>query len=337
MPYSQVKVYSDGSHYIGIPYIPDPRAKNRRPRHEEVIEVKEPVDDKETVIDNEQHTAVEMEQTAQNPDNVQEKSASPVVRQMTRKGLFDELYQQTFGMKKREQKSYIVKQMLPYFEDGLSCRAFVEQNFERKHRNMICRRTRLWRKINHQRFNYFVTFTYADDKMTEEEFAKKLLNTLYHFSNRKGWLYIGAWERGGETNRLHFHGLFYIPEGTISGEMEILRDFDTRKKRMQTVQQNTFFAKRFGRNEFRPINHISEMPQAVQYLVKYIEKSGGKLIYSRGLYQYFVTDIMDEDIVCPYGLEDRKILLFDSFGCWVAGEYIGQVSPEVIALLPKVT
>ena len=146
--------------------------------------------------------------------------------------------------------------------------------------------------------------------MTEEEFAKKLLNTLYHFSSRKGWLYIGAWERGGETNRLHFHGLFYIPEGTMSGEMEILRDFDTRKRRMQTVQQNTFFAKKFGRNEFRPINHVSEMPQAVQYLVKYIEKSGGKLIYSRGLYQYFVTDIMDEDIVCPYGLEDRKILLF---------------------------
>ena len=156
----------------------------------------------------------------------------------------------------------------------------MEQNFERKHRNMICRRTRLWRKINHQRFNYFVTFTYADEKMTEQEFAKKLLNTLYHFSSRKGWLYIGAWERGGETYRLHFHGLFYIPEGTLSGEMKILRDFDTRKKRMQTVQQNTFFAKRFGRNEFRPINHISKMPQAVQYLVKYIEKSGGKLIYS---------------------------------------------------------
>ena len=61
------------------------------------------------------------------------------------------------------------------------------------------------------------------------------------------------------------------------------------------------------------------------------------MIYSRGLYQYFVTDIMDEDIVCPYGLEDRKILLFDNFGCWVEGEYIGQVSPEVIKLLPKVT
>ena len=32
MPYSQVKVYSDGSHYIGIPYEPDLRARNRRPR-----------------------------------------------------------------------------------------------------------------------------------------------------------------------------------------------------------------------------------------------------------------------------------------------------------------
>lgn len=248
MPYSQVKVYSDGSHYIGIPYEPNPMEKNRRPHHEEVIEVREQIKEElPAALETENNVVDE-----HNPDNVQEKSAPPAVRQMTRKELFDELYMQTFDMKKRERKTYIVKQMLPYFKDGLSCRAFVEQNFERKHRNMICRRTRLWRKINHQRFNYFVTLTYADDKMTEQEFAKKLLNTLYHFSSRKGWLYIGAWERGGNTNRLHFHGLFYIPEGTMSGEMEILHDFDTRKRQMQTVQQNTFFAKRFGRNEFVP-------------------------------------------------------------------------------------
>ena len=204
MPYSQVKVYSDGSHYIGIPYEPNPRAKNRCPRYEEVIEVKEPVADAEVNADDEPSVAVETEQTAQNLDGVHEKSAPPAVRQMTRKELFDELYQQTFGMKKREQKSYIVKQMLPYFEDGSSCRAFVEQNFERKHRNMICRRTRLWRKINHQRFNYFVTFTYADDKMTEEEFAKKLLNTLYHFSSRKGWLYIAHGNAAGKPTGFTF-------------------------------------------------------------------------------------------------------------------------------------
>lgn len=331
MPYSQVKVYSDGGHYIGIPYEPNQRAKSRRPRYEEVIEVREQLD--EAAASETDTVAME-----QNPDDLHEKSAPPAIRQMTRKELFDELYMRTFDMKKRERKSYIVKQMLPYFKDGSSCCAFVEQNFERKHRNMICRRTRLWRKINHQRFNFFVTFTYADDKMTEEQFAKKLLNTLYHFSSRKRWLYIGAWERGGETNRLHFHGLFYIPEGTMSGEIEILRDFDTRKRRMQTVQQNTFFAKRFGRNEFRPIHHSSELPQMVQYLMKYIEKSGGKLVYSRGLYQYFETDIMDDDIICPYGEEGRKFILFDDFGCWIDGEYIGQSSDrEVIARLPKVT
>lgn len=163
------------------------------------------------------------------------------------------------------------------------------------------------------------------------------MRCIQHFSSRKGWLYIGAWERGGDTNRLHFHGIFYIPDGALPGEIETLRDYDTRAKKMRTIQQNTFFAKKFGRNEFRPVCHASELPEMVQYLVKYIEKSGGKLIYSRGLYQYFVTDIMDDDVVCPYGLEDRKLLLFDSFGCWIDGEYIGQTSPEVIARLPKVT
>lgn len=69
MPYSQVKVYSDGSHYIGIPYIPDPRAKNRRPRYEEVIEVKEQSDEAAVAEDD----AAVSEQVEQNPDDVQEK------------------------------------------------------------------------------------------------------------------------------------------------------------------------------------------------------------------------------------------------------------------------
>ena len=62
MPYSQVKVYSDGSHYIGIPYIPDPRARNCRPRYEEVIEVKE--QSEEAAAPEEETVAVE-----QNPAN----------------------------------------------------------------------------------------------------------------------------------------------------------------------------------------------------------------------------------------------------------------------------
>lgn len=333
MPYSKVKVYSDGSHPIGIPYEPNPYVRKRRKLPEEVITVTEPAEDVSAMPDNDVVVGNEPAQTER--ENI---PTVPKQRQMTRKELFEELYQKSVGMKKRERKAYVQREMLPYFKDSISCRAFVENNFNRKHRNMICRKTRLWRKINQQTFNYFVTFTFDDKKHTEESFQKALNTCLQHFSSRKDWLYIGAWERAPETGRLHFHGIFYIPEGAMSGKLEEVRDYDTRKKRMQTIQQNTFFAERFGRNEFRPIHHSSELPQMVKYLMKYIEKSGGKLVYSRGLYQYFETDIMDEDIICPYGLEGRKFILFDDFGCWIEGEYIGQSSDrEVIARLPKVT
>ena len=190
MPYSQVKVYSDGGHFIGVPYEPNPRAKNRRPRCEEIIEVQVPAEEVEASI-----SVEELVDMAQNTADVHEKSAPPAVRQVTRKELFDELYMQTVDMKKRERKSYIVKEMLPYFKDGSSCRAFVEQNFERKHRNMICRRTRLWRKINHQRFNYFVTLTYADDKMSEEICEKTAQYPVPLFQPQRLAVYrrMGTW------------------------------------------------------------------------------------------------------------------------------------------------
>ena len=47
--------------------------------------------------------------------------------------------------------------MAPYFKSYDLCAEFVEQNLERKHRNIVCRKSRLWRKINQQQFNFFVT------------------------------------------------------------------------------------------------------------------------------------------------------------------------------------
>ena len=37
------------------------------------------------------------------------------------------------------------------------------------------------------------------------------------------------------------------------------------------------------------------------------------------------------------GENEKKFILSDKFSCWDDGEYIGTVSPEVIAKLPKVT
>lgn len=69
--------------------------------------------------------------------------------------------------------------------------------------------------------------------------------------------------------------------------------------------------------------------------MKYIEKTGERIVYSKGLYQYFISDIMDDDIVCPYGEEDKKLLLFDDFKCWDEGLYMGNVSVDVIAKMRK--
>ena len=69
--------------------------------------------------------------------------------------------------------------------------------------------------------------------------------------------------------------------------------------------------------------------------MKYIEKTGEKIMYSKGLPQYFVSDILEEDVVCPYGIEDKKLLLFDDFSCWEDGVYVGTVSQDTKAQMPK--
>ena len=170
MPYSKVKVYSDGSHRIGIPYEPNPYVRKRRKQPEEVITVTEPAEDVSATVPDENTVGNEPTQTER--ENI---PTVPKQRQMTRKELFEELYQKSADIrKKRERKAYVHRELLPYFKDNISCRAFVEDNFNRKHRNMVCRKTRLWRKINQQTFNYFVTFTFDDKKHTEESFQKAL-------------------------------------------------------------------------------------------------------------------------------------------------------------------
>ena len=58
-------------------------------------------------------------------------------------------------------------------------------------------------------------------------------------------------------------------------------------------------------------------------------------MYSKGLYQYFISDIMDEDIISTIGMEDKKLLLYDDFKCWDEGCLIGNVSEEAIKQMRK--
>ncbi len=333
MSYGEAKVYFDGSHYIAIPHSTRP-SKRRAVRLEEAITVyehpTEEVADAATL-----ENAPDCSEDAAEDVNAALAEKKDTGRKMTRKELFEKLYRETKSKKRCERKKYIMEAMRPYFSDEEKTEEYVRLHLERKERNLICRRIRMCRKANLQEFNYFCTFTYDNEKHTEASFRKGLKARLASFAARRGWKYIGVWERSPKTNRLHFHGIFYIPEGTLPGMLLTHKDYSTTAHRMQERTQSTYFNDAFGRSDFEPISDNRRMGKAMAYLMKYLEKTGEKIIYSKGLPQYFISDILDDDVVCTIGQEEKKLLLFDDFTCWDEGCYVGEVSPAVIEQLRK--
>lgn len=335
MPYQEAKVYCDGSHYIAIPHTTR-KTKPRITPPEEIIVIEEnderasesiPAAASETTCED----TSESEDLAVEQPNVSE----PSKRSVTKKEYFEELYLQSQSMPKGMRKNYVKKEMLPYFETDEQAEKYVVKNLERKQRNLIARKVRLWRKINLQKFNYFCTFTYDSALHTEETFRRKLKNYLRNLCYRKGWKYIGVWERSPEKKRLHFHGIFYIPDGTMR-DLVPIEDYNLNTHKRQITYQNTDFNYRFGRSDFVAINSKLDLGEVMQYIIKYLEKTGEKLVYSKGLPQFFISDIMDKDVATTIGIDDKKLLLFDDFSCWNEGEYIGEVSAETISKLRKV-
>ena len=295
MPYRAAKISFDGSHYIATPKENFPQGHKRR-------RLTHPLSEQET------------EQREQ----------------------FEAAYKESQRLPKKERKAYMRKAMEDVIPDRKQRKVYVERHNERKQTNAIRRKARLSKKVNLQReWNFFCTFTFSDKLHTEESFRKSLRNTLKHLVNRKGWKHIGVWERGNKTDRLHFHGIFYIPPGGMVGELTETRDYSTKDHCMQTAHQNTDFLERYGRNDFQALGSPMEIQHSLGYLMKYIEKSGERLIYGGKLPTYFVSDIMDEDILCPCGIDDRKAVLADDFTCIKNGEIMGTVSPEVIEKMPK--
>ena len=254
------------------------------------------------------------------------------------KELADKVFSENKDKRRKEKIEILKNEVNEIIKDEKATKEFVKTYMDKKIRNLIERRKRLVRKINLGQWNYFCTFTYDDKKHSEESFMKKLKNCLKKLSYRKGWVYIGVWERSPEKKRLHFHGIFYIPDNAMVGELKEVNDYSFSSHTRQVTLQNTYFNERFGRSDFKPIDR--RVPQilsnATQYLMKYLEKSGERIVYSKNTPTYFISDIMDEDIVCYVGQEEQKLLLFDDFTCWDEGCYMGQVSSDIIKQMRKV-
>ncbi len=268
-------------------------------------------------------------------NNVKKRDKTYTSEDEEKKKAFDEAYKNTPNKNKKEKAEKITMEIAKHFKNEEEARAYTQINIDRLNRNLIERKKRLARKINLGVWNYFCTFTYDDEKHTEESFKKKLSDCFKKMCYRNGWVYIGVWERSPKNNRLHFHGVFNIPDSGMVGELTELNDFNIAKKSRKKTLQNSYFEKRFGRNDFSPINSKSPKGTAAAYLMKYIGKTDERVVYSKGTYAYFVSDILNDDIACTYGQEDKKFVLFDNFSCFTDGCYIGQVSPEVIAQMPK--
>ena len=346
MAYRKCKVYYDGSHHIAIPPQPKkPRPKKGAKVKKEAPELEElDAEDEDCPFDKPVQLSLfdnnddkRQSHTKDNPPLTETTApeSSPPDTSPSRKEIFEKLYKEHLYDSRRKKKREIIKGMLPYCKDYEDAKLFTELNLRRKRNNLISRRIRMARKANLQDFNFFVTFTYADTLHTEKSFKKSLGTCLRHLAERKGWKCMGVWERSPEKQRLHFHGIFYIPEGTMPGQMMDVNDFNFKSGRRKITHQNTYFNEHYGRSDFEKIENDHDLQYAMNYLIKYIEKSGERIVYYGDLPQYFVSDVMEDDIICPYGEDGRKFILAESFGCWDEGEYMGQVSKETIAKMPK--
>lgn len=267
----------------------------------------------------------------------EKKSKVSTVEEIELKEKFEQAYAEAKSKGYKQKSKEILDIVASNFENEEKAEDFVNVNMERKKRNKIERDKRLSRKLYTNEWNYFVTLTYDDKLHTEESFMKGIQDFLKHAVYRKKWKYIGVWERGNKTNRLHFHGIFYIPEGQMIGELFEKRDYDLRSHKMRTTIQNTHLNKRFGRSDFEKITHSDVLQSSLAYMKKYITKQGGKLIVSKNVPTYYITDIMEEDIACKYNdkEEDTRVVLFDNSKCFNEGVYVGELCAETKEKLKK--
>lgn len=172
---------------------------------------------------------------------------------------------------------------------------------------------RFHEKANLHIWNFFVTQTYDNAKYaSEDDFKKAYLTCLSHLSTDFGWRYMGVFERGKLTGRLHFHGVFYIPNGAMKGYLKPSRYFSPYEHRMKSSVINSFFAERFGRCDFECISKETGVSAVSSYILKYVRKSENKVVYSRGISDKIVVELTSEDII--YGVKKKyadKFVIFD--------------------------
>ena len=189
----------------------------------------------------------------------------------------------------------------------------AEELLERRAKSVHDRKKRYRRKVDMNKWNYFVTFTYDDEKQSESSFIKKLRKTLSNLATRNSWRYVGVRERGEKTGRVHYHFIMYIPKGQMVGELFCDHRYSSKRHNMEYFTNNTYFQDTFGQSCWESIcfEDINE-GKVEKYLLKYLEKSDEKLIYSRHVPDHVVVEVdLYEDVLLFFRQYCVKCILKD--------------------------
>lgn len=214
---------------------------------------------------------------------------------------------------KKSIKGFVLDNLRDKWGDLPELAAWVEMEIDREYRNFLKRKKRFNRKAFFNRWNYFCTFTYDSTLMDEDTFRKKLRKCLSNLHTRRGWNYMGVWERGEKGNRLHFHALVYIPEGEMIGGLFEQEYYDKKTHSRKKAVRNTFFDARFGRSDFKRLT-AEELRHGgvMDYLLKYMQKTGERIVYSRGIEMEEIVELSEDRIAFEYLDYVAKVMLFDN-------------------------
>ena len=228
--------------------------------------------------------------------------------------LFDNLYFEAVKQNLRNDKlkEYIKTGLLAEYGEIIHLDNYLDKHIKSKIHNLYARLKRFRRKVNLNKWNYFTTITYDSEKMDEDTFRRKLRKCLSNLHTRRNWRYMGVFEFSPEENRLHFHAMMYIPNGEMVGKIFEEKSYSTKKKSMQVAHINTFFQKTFGRCDFASIsNEDLKYGGTANYLTKYLNKTGEKIVYSRGILSEICLFVDNKDIATIYTDFVLKFVLFD--------------------------
>ncbi len=233
--------------------------------------------------------------------------------------LFDTLYFEAVKQNLKRQKlfEYIKQELQIVYPEFTDLDSYIENRIKYKLHLLYLRKKRFRRKAYLNNWTHFVTFTYDDKLCDEHSFMQRLRRCLSNLHTRYGWRYMGAFERSPEDNRLHFHGIFYIPDGKMVGNIKVEHYFSIKKNKMCICFNNTFFKKRFGRADFRSLNDEKlRNGEAILYILKYIQKDDGRIIYSRGIASEICKLLPDQELAAEFTDFIAKYVLFDNTINW---------------------